>query len=59
MADIDKTIATRVSPGETVTEVRDRLAALSELGLDHAVVLTSGPWQPEVLDVLIEAGSPS
>jgi len=55
MADIDKTIATRVSPGETVTEVRDRLAALSELGLDHAVVLTSGPWRPETLDVLIEA----
>ena len=55
MADIDKTIATRVSPGETVTEVRDRLAALSELGLDHAVVLTSGPWRSETLDVLIEA----
>jgi F420-dependent oxidoreductase-like protein len=55
MADIDKTIATRVSPGETVTEVRDRLAALSELGLDHAVVLTQGPWQPETLDVLIQA----
>jgi F420-dependent oxidoreductase-like protein len=55
MTDIDKTIATRVSPGETVPEVKDRLAALSEMGLDHAVVITSGPWSSETLDVLIEA----
>jgi F420-dependent oxidoreductase-like protein len=55
MTDIDKTIATRVSPGETVAEVKDRLAALSELGLDHAVVITKGPWSSETLDILIEA----
>jgi hypothetical protein len=57
MADLDKTISTRVSPGETVTEVADRLHVLAGMGLDHAVVITAGPWQPDTLDVLIEASS--
>jgi len=58
-AEIDRTIATRVVPGESVAQVTDRLAALAQMGLDHAVVVTSGPWQPQTVDVLIEAARES
>jgi F420-dependent oxidoreductase-like protein len=55
MDDIDKTISTRVTPGETAAEFAARLDAFAELGLDHAVVITSGPWLPATVDVLIGA----
>jgi F420-dependent oxidoreductase-like protein len=55
MDDIDKTVSTRVTPGETAAEFGARLDAFAELGLDHAVVITSGPWLPETVDVLIAA----
>jgi alkanesulfonate monooxygenase SsuD/methylene tetrahydromethanopterin reductase-like flavin-dependent oxidoreductase (luciferase family) len=54
-AGIDKTISTRVVPGETADQVRERLGRLASLGLDHAVVITSGAWRPETLEVLIDA----
>jgi alkanesulfonate monooxygenase SsuD/methylene tetrahydromethanopterin reductase-like flavin-dependent oxidoreductase (luciferase family) len=41
---IEKTVSTRLNPGETVA---DRLTFLESLGLDHAVFITSGPWSQE------------
>jgi alkanesulfonate monooxygenase SsuD/methylene tetrahydromethanopterin reductase-like flavin-dependent oxidoreductase (luciferase family) len=41
---IEKTVSTRLNPGETVA---DRLTYLESLGLEHAVFITSGPWSEE------------
>lgn len=46
---IEKTVSTRVNPGESV---EDRLTYLETLGLDHAVFITSGPWSEEQVAVL-------
>ena len=40
---IDKTVSTRYTPGESPAP---RLDALAELGIEHAVFITGGPWTP-------------
>jgi F420-dependent oxidoreductase-like protein len=50
--EIEKTVSTRLNPGETAQELAGRCAALRELGIDHAVVITPGPWTEEAVDVL-------
>ena len=39
--EIEKTVSTRLNPGETVAE---RVAYFESLGIEHAVFITSGPW---------------
>jgi F420-dependent oxidoreductase-like protein len=41
---IEKTISTRTTPDETSSAFTRRCAALATLGIDHAVVISSGPW---------------
>ena len=53
---IEKTVSTRLNPDETAAAFAERCAALAELGLDHAVVITPGPWTEERVDVLASAG---
>jgi alkanesulfonate monooxygenase SsuD/methylene tetrahydromethanopterin reductase-like flavin-dependent oxidoreductase (luciferase family) len=53
---IEKTVSTRLNPDETAAEFAERCAALGELGLDHAVVITPGPWTEERVKVLAAAG---
>jgi alkanesulfonate monooxygenase SsuD/methylene tetrahydromethanopterin reductase-like flavin-dependent oxidoreductase (luciferase family) len=53
---IEKTVSTRLNPDETATAFAERCAALAELGLDHAVVITPGPWTEERVNVLAAAG---
>jgi alkanesulfonate monooxygenase SsuD/methylene tetrahydromethanopterin reductase-like flavin-dependent oxidoreductase (luciferase family) len=53
---IEKTISTRLSPDETAAAFAERCAALANLGLDHAVVITPGPWTEDHVDVLAAAG---
>ena len=53
---IEKTVSTRLNPDETATAFAERCAALAELGLDHAVVVTPGPWTEERVEVLAAAG---
>jgi F420-dependent oxidoreductase-like protein len=53
---IEKTISTRLNPDETAAAFAERCAALAELGLDHAVVITPGPWTEERVEVLAGAG---
>jgi len=55
LADIDKTVATRLGATESPAEFADRCAALAALGLDHASVLSTGAWTPEALGRLCAA----
>jgi F420-dependent oxidoreductase-like protein len=50
--DVERTVSTRVRPGESVDEVTRRFEALASLGFQHAVVITPGPWTTELIDVL-------
>jgi F420-dependent oxidoreductase-like protein len=52
---IEKTVSTRLEPDETAAAFADRCARLAELGIEHAVVITSEPWSEEGIAVL--AGS--
>jgi alkanesulfonate monooxygenase SsuD/methylene tetrahydromethanopterin reductase-like flavin-dependent oxidoreductase (luciferase family) len=45
--DIDKTVSTRLNPGEDPKEFAERCAVLAGLGIDHAVVLTPEAWTSE------------
>ncbi len=49
---IEKTVSTRLNPGETVA---DRLTYLESLGLEHAVFITSGPWTEEQVRALSDS----
>jgi F420-dependent oxidoreductase-like protein len=53
--DIDKTVSTRLGPGETPDAFAARCAALAELGVEHAVVIRSGSWTDEDLTCLAAA----
>jgi F420-dependent oxidoreductase-like protein len=53
--DIEKTVSTRLHPSESADEFATRCAALQKLGLDHAVVLTPGPWTEDAVSVLAHA----
>jgi F420-dependent oxidoreductase-like protein len=53
---IERTVSTRLNPDETAAAFAERCAALAELGLDHAVVITPGPWTEERIEVLAGAG---
>jgi len=54
-AEIDKTVSTRIEPGESAAEFVQRCGTLAELGLDHVMVITSGGWTDELLGVLAQA----
>jgi hypothetical protein len=45
--DIEKTVSTRLNQGESAREFAERCAGLAALGIDHAVVLTAGPWSDD------------
>jgi F420-dependent oxidoreductase-like protein len=52
---VQKTISTRLNPEESSAAFAGRLNALAELGIEHAVVLTAGPWTEERVATLLEA----
>jgi F420-dependent oxidoreductase-like protein len=47
--EIEKTISTRLEPGETADEFARRCAAFADLGFDHVSVITHGPWTEEAV----------
>lgn len=53
--EIERTVSTRLVPGESPAAFTDRCAALGGLGIDHVVVLTSGPWTCDAVGCLVEA----
>jgi len=46
-AEIEKTISTRLGPGEPADSFARRCRALADLGIEHVCVLTAGPWTEE------------
>ncbi|MDF5754728.1 LLM class flavin-dependent oxidoreductase [Spongiactinospora sp. TRM90649] len=53
--EIEKTLSTRLNPGESGAEFARRGADAAALGIDHLVVITPGPWTPERLSALADA----
>jgi F420-dependent oxidoreductase-like protein len=52
---IEKTAGTRLHPGESAAQFAERCAALAALGIEHAVVITAGPWTEDAVAVLAAA----
>jgi F420-dependent oxidoreductase-like protein len=52
---IDKTLSTRLQPGESPDAFVRRCTALAALGIDHVVVITDGPWTQDALARLAAA----
>ena len=53
--DIDKTLSTRLGPEEPAEAFAERCAQLAELGIEHVVVITAGPWTEEGVATLAAA----
>jgi F420-dependent oxidoreductase-like protein len=53
--DIEKTISTRLDPTAEPTAFAEHCSRLATLGIDHASVITNGPWTPEKIAMLIDA----
>jgi len=51
-ASIEKTLSSRLAPGESAEQFADRCAQLATIGIDHVVLITTGPWTLEDLDVI-------
>lgn len=45
--EIEKTLSTRLQPGESPAAFAERCASFADLGIDHAVVITAGPWSAD------------
>jgi hypothetical protein len=52
---IEKTLSSRLAPGETADQFAERCTALGGLGIDHIVLITTGPWTDDDLDLLAGA----
>jgi F420-dependent oxidoreductase-like protein len=55
--EIEKVISTRLQSGESPSSFVTRCAAFAELGIDHTVVLTTGPWTLDAVATVAEACS--
>ena len=55
--DITKTVSTRLHPDGSAAAFAEHARALDELGIDHVIVLTQGPWTPDRIEVLAEAST--
>jgi F420-dependent oxidoreductase-like protein len=53
--DIEKTVSTRISPGESPEHFAERCSRLVALGIEHAVVITAGPWTEDAVADLAAA----
>jgi F420-dependent oxidoreductase-like protein len=50
--EIEKTVSTRLEPKESPDAFAKRCAAFAELGIEHAVVITTGPWTDDAVATL-------
>jgi alkanesulfonate monooxygenase SsuD/methylene tetrahydromethanopterin reductase-like flavin-dependent oxidoreductase (luciferase family) len=53
--EIEKTISTRLDPDAGPAAFADHCAELAALGIDHATVITNGPWTPDKIAMLTGA----
>jgi F420-dependent oxidoreductase-like protein len=51
-SEIEKTLSTRLEPGETSDELVRRCARAAELGIEHLVVASSMAWSPTAIGTL-------
>lgn len=57
--EIEVTLSTRLGADESTTQLTERAADLADLGVDHLVFVTTGPWQTgSDIDVLLDAAEP-
>ncbi|WP_020667093.1 TIGR03560 family F420-dependent LLM class oxidoreductase [Amycolatopsis nigrescens] len=54
-AEIEKTLSARLEPGETARQFLDRCGRWAELGFEHVVLITPGPWTMDALAQLADA----
>ena len=54
-SEIEKTVSTRLEPGETARASPSAARELAALGIEHAVVISAGPWTDEGLATLAAA----
>jgi F420-dependent oxidoreductase-like protein len=47
--EIEKTVSTRINPGESPDHFAERCSRLAALGIEHAVVITAGPWAEDAV----------
>jgi alkanesulfonate monooxygenase SsuD/methylene tetrahydromethanopterin reductase-like flavin-dependent oxidoreductase (luciferase family) len=58
-ADIEVTLSTRVADRESALQLADRAAALADIGVDHLIFVTNGPWRSGgELDIVLDAVDP-
>ena len=50
--EIERTVSTRLNPGESPEGFAERCAGLAALGIQHAVVITSGPCTADAVATL-------
>ena len=55
--EIEKTLSTRLSPGESPDAFAARCEQIAALGIEHVVVITSGPWSKEAVATLASVSS--
>jgi F420-dependent oxidoreductase-like protein len=53
--EIEKTLSTRLNPGESADSFAARAADAAKLGIEHLCVITPGAWKPEALATLGKA----
>jgi F420-dependent oxidoreductase-like protein len=54
-AEIEKTLSSRLAPGESPDAFAERCAGMRAWGIDHIVLITTGPWTDEQLATLAAA----
>ena len=53
--EIEKTVSTRMDPGKSADGFAEQCDRLAALGIDHAVVITAGPWTEDAVERLATA----
>jgi F420-dependent oxidoreductase-like protein len=54
---VEKTISSRLAPGESTPAFVERCRALAELGIQHVVLLAQDRWTPEAIEPLADAAA--
>ena len=53
--EIEKSVSTRLDPGQSAAEFAEQCDRLAALGIEHAVVITAGPWTEDAVERLAAA----
>ena len=52
---IEKSLSTRLAPDDSAADFVGRCEEQAALGIDHAIVIRSGPWTPKTVEILTSA----